>query len=189
MPVSSRIQKSICIFNKISLFQWPETTHSAFEKTIFFFKIFFWNFQKNFFHQISPNYAQKRGFSKIRKKNFEKKNFFLSCFFSENRNKIAKNCSIKTMVTIPNRQDHEVFRKYLLFSIWGSFTIVNWQKTPKKFSKKNFFFQMYNLSTCVVWHKLKLYVTKWPHLRNTRIAFLWSKCLYYCHTSQSKYKS
>ena len=99
----------------------------------FFSKIFFWNFQKNFFHQISPNYAQKRGFSKIRKKILKKKNFFLSCFFSENRNKIAKNCSIKTMVTIPNRQDHEVFRKYLLFSIWGSFTIVNWQKTPKKF--------------------------------------------------------
>ena len=48
---------------------------------------------------------------------------------------------------------------------------------------------MCNLSTCVVRHKLKLYETKWPHLRNTQIAFLWPKCLYYCHTSQSKYKS
>ena len=140
MLVSSRIQKSICIFNKISLFQWPETTHSAFEKTIFFFKIFFWNFQKIFFHQISPNYDQKRGFTKIRKKNFEKKNFFFSRIFFENLNKIAKNRSIKTMVMIPNRQDFEVFRTYWFFWIWASFTIVNWRKTQKKFQ---FFFSSF----------------------------------------------
>ena len=99
-------------------------------------QIFFWNFQKKFFHQISPNYDQKRGFTKIRKKNFEKKIFFFSRIFFENRNKIAKNRSIKTMVMIPNRQDFEVFRTYWFFWIWASFTIVNWQKTQKNFEKK-----------------------------------------------------
>ena len=142
MLVSSSIQKRICIFNKISLFQWPETTHSAFEKTIFFSKIFFEISKKKFFHQISPNYDQKRGFPKIRKKNFEKKFFFSVIFFFENRNKIAKNRSIKTMVMIPNRQDFEVFRTYWFFWIWASFTIVNWQKTQKKFQ---FFFLLSNV--------------------------------------------
>ena len=59
-----------------------------------------------------------------------------------------------------------------------------------RFDKKNwFFFQMSNVSACVVRHKLNLYETKSPHLRNTWIPFLWPKCLYYCHTSHSKYKS
>ena len=141
MLVSSSIQKRICIFNKISLFQWPETTHSAFEKTIFFSKIFFLKFPKIFFHQISPNYAQKKGFPKIRKKNFWKKIFFFSHIFFENRNKIAKNRSINTMVTIPNRQDFEVFRLYRFFWIWANSTIVNGQKTRKNFQKKNLFFK------------------------------------------------
>ena len=111
-------------------------------KNNFFFKIFFWNFQKNFFHQISPNYDQKRGFTKIRKKKNLKKIFFFSRIFFENRNKIAKNRSIKTMVMIPNRQDFEVFRTYWFFWIWASFTIVNWQKTQKKFQ---FFFLLSNV--------------------------------------------
>ena len=106
-------------------------------KKQFFFKKFFWNFQKKIFHQISPNYDQKRGFPKIRKKKFWKKIFFFSHIFFENRNKIAKNRSINTMVTIPNGQDFEVFRLYRFFWIWASFTIINWQKNPKKFS--NFF--------------------------------------------------
>ena len=59
----------------------------------------------------------------------------------------------------------------------------------KKIFKKNYFFKMSNESTCVIRHKLKLYETKPPHLRNTWIAFLWPKCLYYCHINQSKYKS
>ena len=110
-------------------------------------KIFFEIFKKIFFLQISPNYAQKRGFSKFEKKIFEKNIFFVMFFFSENHNKIAKKCSIKTMVTISNWQDYEVFRTYQLFCIWGSFTIVNWQKTPKKFSIFFFYFQMSNGST------------------------------------------
>ena len=62
------------------------------------------------------------------------------------------------------------------------------KKTKKKF-QKIFFFQMSNVSTCVVRHKLKLHEIKSPHVRNTWIVFLWPKYLYYCHTSQSKYKS
>ena len=108
-------------------------------KNNFFFKIFFWNFQKKNFHQISPNYDQKRGFPKIRKKNFWKKIFFFSHIFFENRNKIAKNRSINTMVTIPNRQDFKVFRLYRFFWIWANSTIVNGQKTRKNFQKKFFF--------------------------------------------------
>ena len=61
--------------------------------------------------------------------------------------------------------------------------------SKKNFQKIFFFFQMWNESTCVIRHKSKLYETKPPHLRNTWIAFLWSKCLYYCHINQSKYKS
>ena len=112
------------------------------KKQFFFQNFFFWNFQKKFFHQISPNYDQKRGFTKIRKKNFEKKFFFFSLIFFENRNKIAKNRSIKTMAMIPNRQDFEVFRTYWFFWIWASFTIVNWQKTQKNFQ---FFFLFSNV--------------------------------------------
>ena len=140
MLVSSRIQKSICIFNKISLFQWPETTHSAFEKTIFFSKFFFEIFKKIFFIKSRRIMIRKGDFQKFEKKNFEKKFFFQSFFFFENRNKIAKNRSIKTMVTIPNWQDFEVFRTYWFFWIWASFTIVNWRKTQKKFQ---FFFSSF----------------------------------------------
>ena len=86
--------------------------HSAFENIIFFRKFFFEIFKKIFFIKSRRIMLRKGDFQKFEKKNFEKKIFFLSCFFSENRNKIAKNCSIKTMVTVPNRQDHEVFRKY-----------------------------------------------------------------------------
>ena len=90
------------------------------------------------------------------------------------------------------------FFKNFFFNFWKSpfLSIIRrdltknffWKFQKKKFQKKNFF-QMINESTCVVRHKLKLYKTKWPHLRNTWIAFLWPKCLYYCHTSPSKYKS
>ena len=58
---------------------------------------------------------RKGDFQKFeKKKNFEKK-FFFSHIFFENRNKMAKNRSINTMVTIPNRQDFEVFRLYQFF--------------------------------------------------------------------------
>ena len=57
-------------------------THYSFEKNINFWKFFFEIF-KNFFCQISPNYAQKRWFSKVKKKFFfGKKIFFdLEIFF------------------------------------------------------------------------------------------------------------
>ena len=45
--------------------------------------------------------------------------------------------------------------------------------SKKNFSKKNYFFKMSNESTCVIRHKLKLYETKSPHLRNTWTASLW----------------
>ena len=137
MLVSSRIQKRICIFNKISLFQWPETTHSAFEKKFFFLKFP----KKNFSSNLAELWSEKEIYKNSKKK-FWKKIFFFSHFFFENRNKIAKNRSIKTMVTIPNWQDFEVFRTYWFFWIWASFTIVNWQKTQKNFQ---FFFLFSNV--------------------------------------------
>ena len=103
-------------------------------KKNFFEKIFFWNFQKIFFRHISPNYAQKRWFPKIKKKIFQKKIFFCHDFFFKSPNKIVKNLQIKKMLTVPNRQDFEVFITYCFFEIWASATIVNWQKTPKRFS-------------------------------------------------------
>ena len=90
------------------------------------------------------------------------------------------------------------FSKNFFFNFWKSpfLSIIRRDLTKKKFwkfqkkiFKKNFFFQMWNESTCVIRHKSKLYETKPPHLRNTWIAFLWPKCLYYCHINQSKYKS
>ena len=106
-------------------------------KKQFFFQIFFLKFPKKIFSSNLAELWSEKGIYKNSKKKFWKKNFFFSRIFFENLNKIAKNRSIKTMVMIPNRQDFEVFRTYWFFWIWASFTIVNWQKNPKKIS--NFF--------------------------------------------------
>ena len=84
------------------------------KKIIFFWK-FFLIFSKKNFRQISPNYDQKRWFQKIWKKILKKKKFFSSCFFFENHNKFAKNRQITKMLTVPNRQDFEVFITYWFF--------------------------------------------------------------------------
>ena len=111
MLVSSRIQKRICIFNKISLFQWPETTHSAFEKTIFFSKNFFEIFKKKFFFK-SRQIRLKKAILKIPKKKF----FFWSHIFCENRHEIAKNRPVDKIKTVPNRQDFELSRTHWFFA-------------------------------------------------------------------------
>ena len=154
-----------------------------------FLKIFFLKFSKNFFRQISPNYVQKRWFKKVKKIFFWKKIFCGHDFFSKIATKSRK-------IDKSNKcQRFQIgntlrFSEHIDFFEFGLVQHRKLTKNPKKnFQKKIFFFQMCNMSTCVVWHKLKLYETKPPHLRNTWIAFLWPKCLYYCHTRQSKYKS
>ena len=79
------------------------------------FEIFFFKFSKKNFLQISPNYAQNKRFQKFWKYFFEKNFFLKSCFFFENRNKITKNRRIKKMLTVPNRQDFEVFKTFWFF--------------------------------------------------------------------------
>ena len=102
------------------------------------FKKFFFKFSKKIFLQISPNYAQNKRFQKFWKYFFEKKNFLKSCFFSENRNKITKNRRIKKMLTVPNRQDFEVFKTYWFFE-FGPMLPEQIKKYLKTFSKKIFF--------------------------------------------------
>ena len=60
----------------------------------------------------SDNDDDDKIFKKNFQKNFQKKIFFSSCFFFENHNKIAKNRQITKMLTVPNRQDFEVFITY-----------------------------------------------------------------------------
>ena len=91
-------------------------------KKQFFFQNFFLKFSKKFFSSNLAELWSEKGISKNSKKKFWKKIFFFSHFFFENRNKIAKNRSIKTMVTIPNWQDFEVFRTYWFFWIRTSAT-------------------------------------------------------------------
>ena len=184
MLVSSRIQKRICIFNKISLFQWPETTHSAFEK-----KIFFWKFFRVFCPFTVVEFAQ------IQKNRYNLKTS-KSCRFG-----IVTIVLIERFLAILLRFSKKIWLKKknfffefleIPFSDHNSARFdekIFFENFKKKFKKKCFFFQMSNVSTCVVRHKLKLHEIKSPHVRNTWIAFLWPKYLYYCHTSQSKYKS
>ena len=100
-------------------------THSAFEKKNFLKKFFFEIF-KNFFFVISRQIMPRKGdFQKLKKKFFKKKFFFCHDFFFKSPNKIVKNLQIKKMLTVPNRQDFEVFITYCFFEIWASATIVN----------------------------------------------------------------
>ena len=80
-----------------------------------FQKKFFWNFQKKKFSSNLAKLCSKKAISKNLKKNFEKKNFFWSWIFWENRHKIAKNWQIDKIKTVPNRQDFGLSRKYFEF--------------------------------------------------------------------------
>ena len=59
------------------------------------------------------------------------------------------------------------FSEHIDFFEFGLVQHRKLTKNPKKIFKKKYFFQMSNESTCVIRHKLKLYKTKSPHLRNT----------------------
>ena len=163
-------------------------TNYTFEKKNFFWK-FFWCFLSIFYvvlAQIQKNqYVLKTSKSCL----FETIDIYLIGLFF---------LILLQFLKKKHDQKKNFFFKKIFFDFWKSpflsiirrdLTKKKFENFKKKFFKKNYFFKMSNESTCVIRHKLKLYVTKWPHLRNTRIAFLWSKCLYYCHTSQSKYKS
>ena len=59
------------------------------------------------------------------------------------------------------------FLQHIDFFEFGQVLHSKLTKNPKKIFKKNFFFQMSNVSTCVVRHKLKLHEIKSPDVRNT----------------------
>ena len=135
MLVFSRIQKRICIFNKISLFQWPEMTHSAFEKN-FFFEIF-----KKFFSSNLAELCSEKVFFKNRKKKFFlKKNFCGHDFFFKISTKSRK-------IDKSNKCQRFQIGKTLRFSDhidFFEFGLVQHRKltkNPKKIFKKNFFFK------------------------------------------------
>ena len=162
-------------------------THYSYEKKFFFWK-FFWGFLSIFYvvlAQIQKNqYVLKTSKCCL----FETVDIYLICLFF-----------LILLQFLKKNHDHKKFffkkKFFWLFKITFSehnsarFDEKIFLKISKKNFQKNFFFQMRNESTCVIRHKSKLYETKPPHLRNTWIAFLWPKCLYYCHINQSKYKS
>ena len=133
-------------------------THYSFEKKKF--RKFFWGFLSIYYVVLAQ----------IQKNQYVLKTSKSCLFGTVNIYLIWRFVSILLQFS-KKKHDHKNFFQLLkiTFSKHNSarFDEKNFLKISKKNFKKNFFFQMSNVSTCVVRHKLKLYEIKWPHVRNT----------------------
>ena len=157
MLVFSRIQKKDLHFQQNFIISVTRNDTFCIWKKKVFFEIFFWNFQKNFFVKSRRIMLRKGDFQKSKKVMI----FFFFKITTKSRKIDKSNKCQRFQIGKTLR-----FSEHIDFFEFGLVQHRKLTKNTKKIFKKNFFFQMCNVSTCLVRHKLKLQKTKSPHLRN-----------------------